>query len=100
MQYMNDAINLPPEVFFGSRTPDKPPPVIGLFRTIPERRNVTPPPDIDNGPLWPSSDCSDVGSLTLTGTVYTLSATWMFRPYYRGVYWDVDVFSRIRRKKD
>jgi hypothetical protein len=39
---------------------------------IPERRSVTPLPDIDAGPLWPSPDGGDVGTMTLTGTLHTL----------------------------
>ncbi|KAJ7754909.1 hypothetical protein B0H14DRAFT_2635323, partial [Mycena olivaceomarginata] len=85
MRNMNDAIKLPPEVFFGSQAPAKPPPVVGLFRTIPERRNVTPPPDIDNGPLWPSSDCSDV---TLTGE---FTGMWMCSPAFAGKKIDVRI---------
>ncbi|KAJ7877885.1 hypothetical protein B0H14DRAFT_2567451, partial [Mycena olivaceomarginata] len=85
MRNMNDAIKLPPEVFLGSQAPAKPPPVVGLFRTIPERRNVTPPPDIDNGPLWPSSDCSDV---TLTGE---FTGMWMCSPAFAGKKIDVRI---------
>lgn len=72
MQYMNDAIQLPPEVFFGTNTMNKIPRVVGLFRTIPERRNVTPPPDPTAGPLWPSFEGIDAASPTLMGTGLTL----------------------------
>ncbi|KAJ7801926.1 hypothetical protein B0H14DRAFT_2614863 [Mycena olivaceomarginata] len=67
---IEEAVLLPPEVFFGSHIHAQDPPVVGFFRPIPEHRSSTPTPDSGSGVLWPLSDGSEV-ALTLTGVVRT-----------------------------
>ncbi|KAJ7826395.1 hypothetical protein B0H14DRAFT_2595865 [Mycena olivaceomarginata] len=81
---INAAIQLPPSIFLGSRAPSKLPPVVGLFRTIPERRNATPPPDDNAGDLWPSPTIMDALIGEFTGM-------WMCSPAFAGKKIDVRI---------